>query len=390
MRLLRKTFAEIDLDALRSNWDFLQKNFSENFICPMVKANAYGHGDVMVAKALESWGARHLGVCLIEEGLLLRRFGVKTEILVFRGFDREGAQVMIENQLTPVVSTWDQYRALEEVAPVGQNFHLKFDTGMNRLGFPIEDALKLAEKIKNQTQLKLAGVLTHLVAGENSVDTQQTDQQFLEFEKAVQVFQFFKVPFHVLNSGGILTQLSLNKRQTPSAWSPKKWGLRPGLMMYGYNPGVREDVPELKVVMTLKSQIAVIRGLSKGDGVSYNHTWKAQDKAKIAVVPIGYADGYHRSLSNRGFALCQGQKVPVVGNVCMDYLMLDVSAVDAKENTEVILFGKNSQNEVLSARDLATEGQTITWEILTSVSERVPRIYKGEWAQKLESESRLS
>lgn len=355
----------------------------------MVKANAYGHGDVMVARALEAWGARHLGVCFIEEGLLLRRFGVKAEILVFRGFDQEGAEVMIENKLTPVVSTWDQLQALEAAAQTEQVFHLKFDTGMNRLGFATKEALALAEKIKNQKKLKLAGVLTHLVSGENSTDTGQTDLQFEMFEKVVDVFQFFKVPFHILNSGGALTQLSL-KNQPSSSWIGKKWGLRPGLMLYGYNPGVSADFPELKVVMTLKSQIAVIRNLAVNEGVSYNHTWKAKKNSKIAVLPIGYADGYHRRLSNRGFALYQGQKVPVIGNVCMDYLMLDISEVSSPVENEVILFGQNDKNQFLSAQELATAGQTITWEILTSVSERVPRLYKGEWAQKIESESRLS
>ncbi len=389
MKLLRKTFAEINLDALKANWDFLQKNFPGHFICPMVKANAYGHGDVMIARALESWGAQHLGVCLIEEGLLLRRFGVKAEILVFRGFDREGAEVMIENRLTPVVSSWEQFHALETVAPPGQKFHLKFDTGMNRLGFDVNEAITLAEKIKNQKKLHLVGVLTHLVSGEDSVHLDMTDQQFRDFEQAVQVFQFFKVPFHVLNSGGILTQLCLRKNQRSSTWSEKKWGLRPGLMLYGYNPGVSEEFSELKIVMTLKSQIAVIREVPAGRGVSYNHTWKSAAPARIAVVPIGYADGYHRALSNRGFALCQGKKAAVVGNVCMDYLMLDISGTTAQENSEVILFGQGEKNEVLSARDLAAAGQTVAWEVLTSVSERVPRIYKGEWAHKIESESQL-
>ena len=386
----RKTCAEVDLDALESNWNFLKKNAAGKFICPMVKANAYGHGDVMVAKALEIWGAQHLGVCLIEEGLLLRRFGIKTDILVFRGFDREGAEVMIENKLTPVVSTWEQYQALESVAQSEQRFHLKFDTGMNRLGFDASEALALVEKIKNQKKLKLAGVLTHLVAGENSVDSGMTDLQFESFEKIRNIFQLFKIPFHVLNSGGFLTQLSLKtKTKDLPTWVEKEWGLRPGLMLYGYNPTVAEEFSELIIVMTLKSQVAVVRKLRPEDGVSYNHTWKAKKNSQIAVVPIGYADGYRRSLSNRGLALYQGQRVPIVGNVCMDYLMLDVSEISDLADPEVILFGHNDKNQFLSAMELAKMGQTIAWEILTSVSERVPRIYKGTWAKKIESESRL-
>ncbi len=394
MKLYRKTYAEIDLDALESNWNFLKKNSHGNFLCPMVKANAYGHGDVMIAKALERWGAQHLGVCLIEEGMLLRRFGVKTEVLVFRGFDREGSEVMIENNLTPVVSTWEQLSILEKTAQKEQKFHLKFDTGMNRLGFDVGEAVALAENIKNQKKLKLAGVLTHLVSGENSVDTAMTDEQLQKFEKVKDIFHIFSVPFHALNSGGILTQISLKKNNSKNSWVHKNWGMRPGLMLYGYNPGVSADFPDLKIVMTLKSQIAVVRKLKPNEGVSYNHHWHAKKNSLVAVVPIGYADGYHRSLSNKGLALLDGKKVPVVGSVCMDYLMLDVTEVVNNVNIDrsdmdVVLFGTDKNNQILSATELARAGDTIAWEILTSVSERVPRIYKGRWAQKIETEGRL-
>ena len=390
MTLFRKTYAEVDLDALEKNLKFIQLNFPDHFLCPMVKANAYGHGDVIVAKALEKFGVKKMGVCLIEEGILLREFGIKAEILVFRGFDIEGAEAMKHHRLTPVVSSWEQLKALEKI-PKAWEIHLKFDTGMNRLGFAVSDAQKIFQYLSEQKKWSLKGVLTHLVSGEDDGQSSGlTEKQLIDFEKVVEVFRFLKPEFHVLNSGGILSKISLMRKSTPSE-NPllrQNWGLRPGLSLSGYNPGVTEDFFELEPVMTLKSHISVLRSIKAHEGVSYNHTWKSSRESVIAVVPMGYADGYHRRLSNKGRALFKGRYVPVVGSVCMDYLMLDVTEVrdlTSKDlGAEVILFGKDQDQNVLSVHDLAMQAQTIPWEILTSLSERVPRLYKGRWAQVLE------
>lgn len=389
MNLYRKTYAEVDLDSLEKNWNFILKNFPDHFICPMVKANAYGHGDIIIAKALEKFGVKTLGVCLIEEGLVLREFGIKSEILVFRGFDLEGAEAMKHYQLTPVVSSWEQLRALEKI-PKAWDYHLKFDTGMNRLGFSPTEAQKVFEFVKEQKKWILKGVLTHLVSGEDDGQSGgMTEKQVLDFQKVVEVFQFLKPQFHVLNSGGMLSKISLTRKGVVDhPLMSHNWGLRPGLSLYGYNPGVTEDFFELDPVMTLKSHISVLRSVKKNEGVSYNHTWKAQRPSMIAVVPMGYADGYHRRLSNKGQALYRGRHVPIIGSVCMDYLMLDMT--DIREITpsdigsEVILFGKDNEENILSVHDLAIQAQTIPWEILTSLSERVPRLYKGRWAKTLQ------
>ena len=385
MEMYRHTYAEIDLDALAFNVRSLRSRLPERFFCPMVKANAYGHGDLVVAQALEKIGIKHLGVCLIEEALLLRDFGIRCEILVFRGFDREGARKIVERGITPVVSSWEQIRDLEEFAQGPLDVHLKFNTGMNRLGFAAEEAPRLLAHFCDHERLKVRAVLTHLVCGEDA-DSEAGDSaaQLRAMDGICAVFEPLKPFVHALNSAGIAHYIA---RPTPAGHPLKlrDWGYRPGLMIYGYNP-IREGYGcELKPVMTLRSQATAYREVAAGQGVSYNKTWIAPRTSKIAVVPIGYADGYHRLLSNRADALFNGGRVPVVGSVCMDFLMLDVTGHETSDPTEeVVLFGRDRHDQLIAATELARHAQTIPWEILTSVGERVPRLYVGELARELQ------
>lgn len=387
MEMYRRTYAEINLDHLAHNIQVLQKAFPRRFLCPMVKANAYGHGDVQVARFLESLGIQHLGVCLIEEGLLLRHFGVKSDILVFRGFDREGAKKILDYNMTPVVSSWEHLDHLEAVATTPVRIHLKFDTGMNRLGFRVEEAQKLYDRLWQNKKIQLEALVMHLFSGEDAVSDQgDSARQLRRFDEVVRLFKPFQVFAHALNSAGILSHLCLQKKSAVPKDHPlglHEWGLRPGLMIYGYNPLAEQGFVDLKPVMSLKSTSGVLRRLQTGEGVSYGATWKAPRPSLIAVVPIGYADGYHRILSNQAQALFAGHKVPVVGSVCMDYLMLDVTDVvkdqdpQAFKDAEVVLFGQSQHGNFLSPEELARQAKTITWEMLTSVGERVPRVYKG-------------
>lgn len=386
MEMYRRTFAEINLDHLAHNIRVLQKAFPQTFLCPMVKANAYGHGDVQLARFLETLGIEHLGVCLIEEGLLLRNFGVKAEILVFRGFDREGAEKILQYNMTPVVSTWEQIEHLEEAASSPVGIHLKFDTGMNRLGFRPEEAQKLFDRLWQNKKIRLKALVTHLFNGEDAVsDKGHSAEQLRKLDRVSQIFKPFNIFCHSLNSAGILSLLALQRDGVPEGHPLvlQQWGIRPGLMIYGYNPLADKNICELKPVMSLKSQVGTYRHLKAGETVSYSGTWTAKQDSVIAVVPIGYADGYHRILSNHSTVVFAGQRVPVVGNICMDYLMLDVTAVvqgkDLKDfkDQEVTLFGFGSDGNFLSPEELAQHAKSITWEMLTSVGERVPRIYTG-------------
>lgn len=388
MEMYRRTFAEINLDHLKHNIQVLQKAFPQApFLCPMVKANAYGHGDVQLARFLESLGIKHLGVCLIEEGLLLRRSGVTAEILVFRGFDREGAEKIIEYNMTPVVSSWEQIDHLEAVASDPVGIHLKFDTGMNRLGFRTEEAQKLFDRLWQNKKIRLKALVTHLFNGEDATDALGISaRQLRDLNRVSTVFKPFNIFCHALNSAGIMSALQMKESGNTPADHPlfmQSWGLRPGLMIYGYNPLGSKNFGGLKPVMSLKSHVATYRHLNIGETVSYGGTWTAKQESVIAVVPIGYADGYHRILSNQSSVVFAGKRVPLVGNICMDYLMLDVTEVvrgkdlrDFKDQ-EVTLFGFGSDGSFLSPEELAVQAKSITWEMLTSVGERVPRIYSG-------------
>lgn len=391
MEMYRRTYAEINLENLSHNYLQIKKLAGEDrFVCPMVKANAYGHGDIQVAKHLEFLGATHVGVCLIEEGLLLKAHGLSSEILVFRGFDKQGAQKIFDAQLTPVVSTWDQIESLESVADEPLKVHLKFNTGMNRLGFSVDEAEKLRSYFKKSSKLKLKAILSHFYSGEDAVNVNGYSAQ--QAELMSEVFSFFndgQLYAHLLNSGGISSLAMPEVRANPEHYLQKyPWGFRPGLMLYGYTPDKSLNAIDLKPVMTFKSVVNNIRQISAGEIVSYGASWKAQESSIIAVVPVGYADGVHRLLSNRGTALLLGEEAPIVGRICMDFLMLDITHIIknkkiALENLsklieeEVILFGYDQKGIFLSAEGAAQAAETITWEVLTSVGERVPRHFKG-------------
>lgn len=399
--MFRRTFAEINIDHLEHNILQLRQHMGpQQFFCPMVKANAYGHGDSVLSQIFQKMQVPALGVCLIEEGLLIRQFGVKTQVLVFRGFDRRGAQEMLEHNLTPVVSDWLQLEAWQSVvSPLKESLkdpipiHLKFDTGMNRLGFSISEAKQVAEYLLDKKYIQVQGILTHLYEGESALDSNGSAHHQLEsFLTLKKFFTDSKIIFHALNSGGFICQVNAKMQGLKNTLTNENWGVRPGLMIYGYNPVAQDHIFSLKPVMSLKSHVNVFRHVTAGQGVSYNHTWKAKKNSRIAVVPLGYADGFHRILSNQGFVLFQNQRVPIIGNICMDYLMLDVTDVFSEnaplthEEKEVTFFGYDNQGQLISALEQAQKAQTITWEILTSVGERVPRVYKStkpDWQEFL-------
>lgn len=390
MSSFRKTVAEVDLSALEHNYRWIRDRFPpDTFLCPMVKANAYGHGDAAVALTLESAGARTLGVSLIEEGLGLRRAGVRAEILVFGGFTVDGASELLGAGLTPVVGAWSELEHLERVAKAPVAVHLKFDSGMNRVGFPVKDAEKLFDRIRQSSKLRVKALLSHLIRGE---DARQSDGiTARQLAQMLEVWKRFRalnagLGFHALNSAGILSAVHAPAGKE-SLLRSENWGLRPGLLIYGASPLGKDAPAPLRPVMTFKSVASVLREVRVGETVSYNATWTAPRDSVVAVVPVGYADGYHRSLSNRAQALFNGQRVPQVGNVCMDFIMLDVTeavrarpikaGVEAEAEAEVVLFGASSSGEILPAEELASQAGTITWEIMTSVSDRVPRLVRG-------------
>ncbi|MFN8944932.1 MAG: alanine racemase [Pseudobdellovibrionaceae bacterium] len=414
--IFRKTFAEINLDALKKNFDFVSRSFEDRFICPMVKANGYGHGDLVVSKALETWGAQQLGVCLVEEGIRLRKGKIRCDVLVFRGFDRVAAEALFEYKLTPVLS---QFQHVSDLVSASKRLnreidcHIKFDTGMNRLGFEPQDVDQVILSLKKGRRISVKGVLTHLHTGE---DADQGGGASLHQLKSLSFIRerfleagYKEIQFHVYNSAGAAhlfnakdnpnhplakfeRKLSFDRMKSPA------FGLRPGLMIYGYCETLtaqskKNTVQNIEPVMTLKSRIANIRTLKKNETVSYGGTWKATRKSSVGIVPIGYADGYHRRNSNRASVSILNHQVPVIGRVCMDYLMVDLTDFlqktqmslqqDSLFQSDVILFGPKSKQNQISAEEVAQTSDTISWEVLTSIGERVPRVYTGETSQRM-------
>lgn len=383
MDLFRKSYAEINLHHLKSNLSWVRSHFSKDkFLCPMVKANGYGHGDVIVAKSLEAEGVTHMGVCLIEEALWLRQAQIKSNILVFRGFDKQGAEEIIARDFIPVVSQWDHLEFLTQ-SNRGQAvpIHIKFDTGMNRLGFAIKDASKIDEYLWQNKNFRLKGVLTHLHSGEDGLEPEgKTQGQLRALNQVASLFKKYGAVIHALNSAGVLAKVASQAEGSKIKFD-STMGARPGLLLYGYAPKMnfKNDFQhKLKPVMTLKSHLSEIRFVSKGSGVSYSHTWVAQKDSVIGIVPIGYADGVHRNLSNKGLVSVHGHLIPIVGNICMDYLMIDLTAImnlKIEKNDSVILFGYTEQlGYRQTAHSYAELLGTIPWEVLTSMSIRVPRV----------------
>ncbi len=363
---MRKTVAEISLSNLRHNFKIIQSIVGESrFICPMVKANAYGHGDVAVSKALIAAGAERVGVCLAEEGMHLRKHGVSIPILVFDIFDDASAEEIIDHELTPVISTWIQ---LEGMAKALQSrlwpIHLKFNTGMNRLGFDLSDAQAVHDFIVSKKCFLLQGVCTHLRNGEDAGKSKSVSEaqlkRFLSLEK---IFSEEGIKFHALNSAALFSASS----------KYKKLGVRPGISLYS-----AETNKKLRPVMSIKSEIVLSRFIEKGEKVSYSGKWTAKKKSVIGVVPIGYEDGYFRAFSNKTEMLFRGRRVPVIGTVCMDYTMVDLTKVCsgklASVGEEIVVLGAQGAEEITAA-ELGKCASTISYEVLTSVGNRIPRVY---------------
>lgn len=384
--MFQQTIAEINLNHLQHNWQVVKQAMGSRFICPMVKAFAYGHDDVLISRSLAQMGCENFGVCLIDEGIKLRQHGLQKKILVFRPFDQAGLNALLEHQLTPVVSGWDQIEVLKIIssrlsgaqASPRISLHLKFDTGMQRLGFSVQDAEKLKAFFEAHKIFQVEGVMTHLSSSELSlVNEQVTKQQLDDLSSVKKFFSDPQIIFHCLNSGGIISELTAQKNsKNQSELFRNQFGARPGIMIYGYNPGVPAPACELKPVMKVKSHPLALRKVRQGQGVSYNHRWKASKDSTIAVIPMGYGDGYPRQLTNRAQVLYQGQLVHQVGTVCMDYLMIDVTEVEKNPERqdlaqlETVLWG----DPRLTADAVAAEAQTISYEILTRLSPRVPRV----------------
>ncbi len=346
-------WAEVHLDRLIRNFKKVEE-LSKKRIYAVVKANAYGHGSVQVAKALEE-NTSVYGFCVAtyEEGAELRQSGIKKPILVMSSIISEGRKFLKEYQLTPVVYDFEELKLVKELSVP---FHLKFDTGMGRLGFLEFEWNKLLEEIR---ETKLRGVMTHFSSADD--DYEYTKFQLRKFKSFVDKLkrEFKEFEVHSENSAAI--RFKLNEFLTHS---------RVGLSLYGVRPC--EDYPKLEQVMEVKAKILTVKELPPNFSVSYSRTYKTKEREKVAVVSFGYADGYPRELSNRGYFLLNGKLCPVRGRVCMDMTVVSVDNVNVKKGDTTLIYG-----EEIPFEEVSKKVGKIPYELMCSISQRVRRVYVG-------------
>ncbi|MDE3118825.1 MAG: alanine racemase [Nitrospirota bacterium] len=365
------TIAAVDLAALTFNLRQARQRLPPGCeILAVVKADAYGHGALAITKALAQQGVARFGVATIQEGAELRDAGIQAHVLVMGALPPSQFADLLDYSLTPVI--YDPALATDLAARLGTRptpypVHLKVDTGMGRLGLTSEQVLPLLQSPVFRGPLRLEGLMTHLADADNS-DPAYTRTQIGRFQAILAQVKNAGLPVplaHAANSAAILGHPAAHFNAA-----------RPGIMLYGYStaPQGGPAVP-LKPILALRSRIAQVRSLASGDSVSYNRFFIASRPSKVAVLPIGYADGYSRALSNRGQVLVQGRRCPVVGRVCMDMTLVDVTDLPTvRPGDDAVLIGRQGEEEIL-ATDLAAWSGTIPYEVLCGIGPRVLRVY---------------
>ena len=388
----RPVWAEVSASALTHNLRAIrnfvnpadEKRKTPRKVLSIVKGNGYGHGGPQVAKILEKAGSDWFGVTCTNEGIAVRKAGVRKPILVLTSFWPGEEANLLKYDLTPVVHRCEQLKALDRAAakrsprkPV--SFHLKIDTGMNRLGIAASDVECFASQLAKCKHLRLGGVMTHFASSEAFAPSPQ-GQQTLEQE------QNFSAALDRLRKLGVDTGIVHMANSAAIAARPESWGdmVRPGVILYGYHPGY--DPPEqreeaerrlpLKPVMSLRTRIISLRRVSAGDGVGYGAKFIAARPSVIAILAAGYGDGIHRSLSNsRGCVLVRGKLAPIIGIVSMDVTMIDVTDVPGIDVGDVATIYGTDGEHVHPANAVARSIGTVTSDLLCAVAARVPRIY---------------
>ena len=386
----RPVWAEVSASALTHNLRAIrafvnppeEKRSRPREVLSVVKGNGYGHGGPQVAKILEKAGSDWFGVTCTSEGIDLRKSGVRRPILVLTSFWPGEEAQLLKHHLTAVVHRCEQLHELERAASRGArkrvSFHLKIDTGMNRLGIAASDLDCFARQLAKCRHLELGGVFTHLASSEAFAPAPlgtQTPEQHERFLAAVEQLRKLGIHpgiVHLANSAAIASR--------PETWADM---VRPGVILYGYHPGYdpaeqRREAERrlpLKPVMSLRTRVISLRRVPAGGGVGYNAKFVAGRPSLIAVLAAGYGDGLHRSLSNRGKVLIRGALAPIVGIVSMDVTMIDVTDIPTVELGDVAtIYGTDGQ-QTLPANQVAREIGTVTSDLLCAVSQRVPRLY---------------
>ncbi|MDQ1480089.1 MAG: alanine racemase [Actinomycetota bacterium] len=370
----RPVWAEIDLEAVRANVTALRAISAPAELLAVVKADGYGHGAVPVARAALEAGASGLGVALVEEGIELRAAGIAAPILVLSEPVPAAAPSVVTQLLTPVVYTLAGIDALAKAvadhdAHEQLGVHLKVDTGMHRVGCSTDEAVELAAQVVDRPELRLAGVCTHLAVADEP-DNPYTEEQLASFEAVLGALRARGLPtgtVHASNTAGAIH------------WPAARYDLvRVGIGLYGIAPAeALEGRVALRPAMSVKARVTQVKRVPEGARLSYGLRYQTSRATRIATVPIGYADGVPRELAERGGeALVRGQRCPIAGTVTMDQLMLDVGDLPVEVGDEVVLIGRQG-NEEISAASWARAMGTIAYTIVCGIGPRVPRVYTG-------------
>ena len=365
---IRATWAEVNLARLEANLQAIRRTVAPSKVMLVVKANAYGHGLVEVSKAL-AHQSDYVGVAVLEEGILLRELGITAPIIVLGGIWQEQIPRYLQYNLTLSASSVERLKQIDAEAEkkgVKPKVHLKIDTGMERIGIHYYNAHILQEAALQCRNIEIEGIYSHF-ANADSGDRTHARLQLERFNEVTRFYERRGLPMpmrHMANSAAVL--------QLPESCLDM---VRPGIMLYGVYPS--PETPhaiEVKPALAWKSRVVYFKVVKPGHAVSYGSTWQSDRNVRVVTVPVGYGDGYFRSMSNRAQVIIRGKKYPQVGSICMDQLMVNIEWDSAYNGDEVILLGE-ADGVRISVEDLAEWAGTIPYEILTNINTRVPRLY---------------
>lgn len=367
--VLRPTYLTIDLSAITRNYEKIVAKAGKSKAMFILKANAYGHGLIRIAKHLEILGADYFGVAYLEEGIMLREAGVKTPILVLGGIIGNQIPLFIKHDLTMTASSIEKLSQIDKSAKKldkKAKAHLKIDTGMERIGMHFYSASNLIKDSLNCSNIHIEGIFTHL----SKADEEGQEYSHLQLDRFDKVLSFYRENgldrpmVHALNTGGFL---QIENRDYDM--------IRVGILLFGIYSSIHlRPFMTVEPALTWTTQVVYFKVVRPDYPVSYGGTWASNKQTRIVTLPLGYGDGYMRSMSNRAHVLIRSNKYPQVGNICMDQLMIDIGNGTAYNGDEVILVGKQGRHEI-RVEDLAKWANTIPYEVMTNINTRVPRVY---------------
>ncbi len=372
--IVRPTYIEVNLTRLTENYRAIEQAVAPATVMPILKANAYGHGLVEVARHVVSLGAPYLGVAFLEEGVLLREAGITAPILVLGGIIGNQVPLFLKHDLTLTASSIEKLTQINEAAAqmgVQAKVHLKIDTGMERIGVHYYNADSLLEAALDCEHCLVEGIYSHFANADTAV-LQSAQIQLDRFNQVLSFYESRGLPppplRHMANSGAIL--------QLPGSHFDM---VRAGILLYGVYPA--DDVAKtiaVRPVLSWKSRVVYFKVVQPDHPVSYGSTWQSDHMVRVVTVPVGYGDGYFRRMSGRAQVIIRGRRYPVIGRICMDQLMVNIEWDSAYNNDEVVLLGESDGGETIHCEELATWAGTIPYEVLTNINTRVSRLYVTE------------